>query len=243
MPFNPRNIKRITRRTRGSKVRLPEVKQPRWKRMVGIGSRVADRLARLPGTVGLAGRVLSSLGNLINVEHKFKDTSVGNTFDNSTGVVLPLTLLAQGTTDSTRNGNSVLSTSIHCNLKVYMHASATLTNVRIILFIDKQNAAGTAPTIAQLLQSTSPTAHLNMNNSDRFVILKSTQHAMVIGTETRQFVWQWQKNLTDLHIKYDGTAADQASAAENHIYLAAISTEPTNTPTIEGDVRYRFVDN
>lgn len=218
-------------------------RQPRWKKMAGILPSAIDGVARLPGTIGLIGRGLSLVKNLINVEGKFVDTSLTPSPDSATGTVSALTLTAQGSSDQQRTGNSVLAKRIDLRGFWSMHASATLTTVRYLLVLDKQNAQGTAPTVAQILQNVNPNSFMHMNNSDRFVVLKSGFLTFRQTTETQGRDIELHQDLSDLHIKYDGTAADQASASENHIYFVAVSNEAINTPSFSGFARLRYYDN
>lgn len=224
------------------KTRLPVKKQIPWKQMAGIASSAIDAAGSIPGPVGLVARGLSMVKKLVNVECKTNTVAPGALGVVSTGVVTPLTLLAQGVTDVTRIGNSILSKRISIRGYVDQNASATATRYRIMLILDKDNAQGTAPTPAQILQNLTPNSHLNLNSTDRFVVLHSERGALSInGERTRLF--EIQKDLSNLHIKYDGTAADQASAAENHLYLFAISDEATNNPSYTFESRFCFYDN
>lgn len=230
------------RQARGRKVKLPDVKQPAWKKMVGISTKVADKIARLKGPIGVVGKVLSGIGNMINVETKWSDTSI-SLEPTTTGIVTLLTGIAQGATDVTRNGNSILSKSIDVKLTVNQHVSTSYTICRMMLIIDKENAQGTAPTLAQLLQNVTPQDFLNQDNTDRFVVLYSSLFIMRTGTNSSVRTIEFHKNLSDLHIRYDGTAATQANATQNHLYLILLSSEDTNKPIFSGKIRYKFMDN
>lgn len=227
MPYK-RRYRKSTRRPR---------RQSTWKRMVGIGKQLyAGR-----GALGYAIRGVNMLKNLVNAEAKFLDTSI-NVSVSSSGTVQPLSLIGQGTTDITRVGNSILCKDITAKYIVSQNASATNTSVRWVLFLDKQNANGTAPTMTDLLQSAGVTQPMNRDNADRFVILRTGIIDLSING-TRQRHIQIYKDLSRLHIKYDGTDATQASAAEHQLYLGLISNEATNTPTFGGVSRIHFYDN
>lgn len=231
---------------RGKQVKLPVKKQVAWKKMAGIAASAIDAAGSLPGPVGLVARGLSMVKNLINVEDKMVDLQVSASTDSATGRVDCLTLLAQGTSDITRIGNKVLAKSIDINGFVTPHASSSFGLVRILLVLDKQDGQGTAPTLAQILESTSAStiAHMNKNNSDRFVILGNQTVYMDTGAGYQRLQpFKFYKDLSDLHINYDGANATQANATSNHIYLATISNEPTNAPSVTFDSRFRYYDN
>jgi len=223
------------------KVRLPEPRQPTWKKLAGIGTTVANKLAMLPGYTGTIGKALSLVGNLINVESKFVDVTISETPSN-TGSRTGLTFMAQGATDQTRNGNSILAKSMDIKLTLARNASATGTVMRVILLLDKQDGLGSAPAFSDVFQSVSLTSFVNMDKSDRFVILKNQILSLETGTGTIREL-TWHQDLSHLHIKYDGTTGDQASATENHIYLFILTNEATNTPSVNGTSRLRFYDN
>lgn len=218
-------------------------KQPRWKKMVGIARTAIDTVANAGGKIGLIARAVRGIRNLVNSEAKFVDANATNTPD-TTGVVNILTLIAQGTTDTTRIGNSVLSQSLDIKCTFVPSASATASFVRYIVFIDKYDGAGTAPTLANLLQATvSVQSFMNMDNSDRFVVLRNDVVPLTLVGNNRAVYREIHLKLTDLHVKYDGTTAAQASCTNNHIYFALLSNEAINTPSVSWVTRYRFVDN
>lgn len=236
MPFKKK--KKMTKK----KVKLPQPKLPAWKKMAGIASNVADAVSLLPGPVGIVGKAIAGIKNLINVEEKFLDTTISQNPDASTGVVTPLTLIAQGATDQSRNGNSILSKRLDGKMAITVNSSATATLCRVMLVLDKDDGQGTAPTVAQILDTASVFAPNNLDNSDRFVkLFDETYNVDIDGPKIRYF--EINKDLSDLHIKYDGANATQANATYNHIYLVTLSTEATNTPLVSGVIRYKFFDN
>lgn len=216
-------------------------KQPIWKRMMKVGRKMYSNIR---GPLGYAIRNINYMKNLINSEKKFIDTTVFNSVVITTGITsaIPMTLLANGTSDVTRNGNSVLANALEIKGTLVANATA-LTNVcRVVCFIDKQNAGGTAPVWLDVHSAAITRAFMNVQNTDRFVILRN-QVFSVSTTGPAITHFEWHIPLNGLHIKYDGTAADQASAAENHIYCAAMSDDGTNGPTLAVLSRFSFYDN
>lgn len=238
----PKRQKRF--KAKKQKVKLPEKPQPAWKKMAGIASNVADKIAVLPGTIGLVGKAIAGIKNLINVEDKYNDVSISG-FVPATGVVTPLTLTAQGNTDQTRNGNSILSKRIDAQLSYTTGVTASSGTIcRTMLILDKDNAEGTAPTISQILSPSSVFGFANLDNSDRFVKLTDDIHLVEpldVGPSQKYF--EIHKDLSDLHIKYDGANATQANATQNHLYLVQLSSTNTTPPLLSGQVRYKFYDN
>lgn len=214
-------------------------RQATWKSMVGIGKQLYSQYR---GPIGYAIKGVNMLKNLVNAESKFLDTTISTSPDATTGSVVPLTLVAQGTTDITRVGNSILCKDLTMRLQLIINASATATSVRYIIFLDKQNAAGTAPTVANLLQSVGVNQPLNRDNADRFVVMKTgTVDLSINGARVRTM--KIYKDLSRLHVKYDGTTAAQSDAAERQLYIAFVSSEATNFPSVTGVARVHFYDN
>jgi hypothetical protein len=216
-------------------IKRRQAKQSNIQKLMGIAK---DSIKYM----GPIGRAVSVIKDMINVESKMIDTSVANTISNSGVTVYPLTLVAQGLTDITRNGNSILSQSIAAKVTFTINASATNTLVRWVLFMDKDNAKGTVPTLTDLYDTLGVNSFINKNNSDRFVTIQTGLVELNAGAGLAQTINIYKK-LERFHVKYDGTDASQGAAAENHLYLGFLSNEATNLPSSVGNVRYRFYDN
>jgi len=111
---------------------------------------------------------------------------------NATGAVSsPVFAPALGSDYFNRVGARVVNKSWQylCQLKRTGNAVAAVTNeyLRVIFFYDRQPVPGTSPTVAQILQNTTATtsslAFLNMDNRDRFLILRDW-HIPLSNTET-----------------------------------------------------------
>lgn len=216
-------------------------RRPTWAKIMHTGYQMYNNLK---GPLGYALRGVNMLRNLVNTEAKYCDTvsNTGAGFDNNTGLVIPLCHLAQGTTDTTRIGNSILGKHLTINWAVTQNPSNTSGNrFRIIVFIDKQNAHGITPQAQELLMSVIPTSQLNIDNLDRFVVLRNVMGHVDPDNPVRSgkmFI-----PLHRLHIKYDGIGAGQGTLAENGIYILYVSNQGTNTPIQNTNARLAFYDN
>ena len=139
--------------------------------------------------------------------------------------------MAQGNTEITRVGNSVLAASFFIRGRVNIHAGATNTHVRLMIVRDKSQD-GTDPTIAELSEdSTNIDSPLNMDNSHRFDMIRDRIYRLDSqGPIERSFkIYVPMMKGRKRHIKYTGGAT--TDTGENNLYVLAISDEATNAPT------------
>ncbi len=159
------------------------------------------------------------------------------------GVIVGISQLAQGDTNLTREGNKVIAKRINLRLR-FLKTVATTDTMRVIIFADKEQH-GTIPTLANVLQSVDTTSHLNINNKVRFRIFKD----MIVNFSSDDaggpdLVYRQIKvNLRNMPIFFIGTAADDASAGKNNLYLLAVAFEGTTFTTIIGSLHLFFTDS
>jgi len=142
------------------------------KMVTGQGPTLLEQLARGASGVATVAKAVLPIVSAINTEAKYLDVSYSGNLTITTPSITCITALAQGLTDITRIGNSLLAKSI--NIKYRFNTSDTAQHIqtRIVIFVDKLQG-GTAPTLAQLMSDTaSILSHHNKNYTDRFVILK-----------------------------------------------------------------------
>lgn len=215
-------------------------RQPRWKQIMKLGK---DLFPSIRGPLGYAIKGVNLMKNLINTEVKYIDTTVQNGATvTTTSNATPITAVAQGSSDITRNGNSILIKYIVVRWQVFVNATAGDNTLRMIVFIDKDNAKGTAPTNAELFSQNGALGFTNINNTDRFAILRDVQ-IDVNATGDKMKSGHFYHDCSRLHVKYDGTDATQGSCAENHIYVLFVSDQATNGPTVNCISRVGFYDN
>lgn len=200
-----------------------------------------DKASQALATASSALALAKMLKSLINVEHKFKSI-LGNTSVNSSGTVLSLCHTSQGDDHTARNGRSVKCASLFMRGTVTVNASANGTFVRQIIFIDKQSS-GVLPTIAQLLNSTDHLAPINKNFGKRFRVIYDRTYN--VNTDSRENAMFKVYRKLSHHIEYSGTTAtgDGTGVNSGGVYMALISSEATNTPTVDWDTRFTFIDN
>lgn len=169
MPGYKRNYSAYRATNKAARSR-PGSRYRRYRKRANMGTVRATR--------GFAGNYGSSKG-----EKKVSDTSAGVVQVNTTGVITLLHLPVLGSDYNQRVGRKTLVKSIYIRGRVLTEASnqvigtAVLTTslqARMILLVDKQ-PNGAAPAVTDVLVTAEPASQLNLNNRDRFSILKDKQ--------------------------------------------------------------------
>lgn len=183
-------------------------------------------------------------------ELKFFDTTLSWLFD-ATGEVPAtgqLNLIPQGVTESTRVGRKCVIKSIHIKLICYGTAAADV--LYLYLVQDKQANGAAAAATDVLTSATFPAAMTNLENSDRFIILKKFTIDMVpqsgvpatLGTNIGHI--EYYKKVS-IPIEFDSSAATGAIGtirSNNLFLLAGTSTLTDDAYTASGVCRLRFAD-
>lgn len=183
--------------------------------------------------------IVSLTMRLINVETKRAHTQLSSTTVTQAGSILLMTGVAQGQTDQTRIGDSVLGKYLTLSGRVDYTAANSL--VRIMAVVDLNDPAGSAPTIAQILESGySGNVHAikNYDNAGRFRVLWDKLVYVDADDSVRAF--KWYKRM-DWHTHYYSTDADHV--CESNVYLLWYGSASTNQPAIRGEIIYAFIDN
>lgn len=160
-----------------------------------------------------------------------------------------------------RVGRKIYMKSLHLRGNIFNTATAAQDNGRIIVFYDSQpNAAilgiGDLIKDSNAAAATTGFSHLNLNNRERFKILRdfnitlpSVTLAMAVQTNVGQY--DQDNNFTiNMHIKLKGleaifnatnggTIADITSGA---LIAVFVSNNQSNTWTFEGNSRLRYYD-
>lgn len=181
---------------------------------------------------------------LVNVEHKFYDTTVAASQASTTPVVTAITNgIAQGADYNQRQGISVKATSLLIRYHVGLPSlvTGTLGEIcRVMYFIDN-NSDGTAPVAADVLEVTNDVnSPINHSNGKRFRVIYDMKHPLDVNGPSIKEYERYIK-LSD-HLRWkDSTAAFR----EGHIYSLYMSTTGTsaNEPIIQIYNRVRFLDN
>lgn len=202
-------------------------------------SRIGARdVANYAGMAYSAYKLATNLKGIINSELKHYDESTTMNPDNTSGTITAIVRgMAQGDTNNTMDGNSILLKSVNLRFSVIMNASATCTRLRFLLLKDtRPNSA--LPAITDILSSSSIQAFMNIDDQlKRFRVLADKK--ITVNTQNPEKQFFISRKFKQTHVKFN----DAQLPVLNDFYVACISDEPTNTPTINMTSRLRFYDN
>lgn len=192
----------------------------------------------------LAGKAWSAakyLKGLINVEFKKYDADSSTS---TSGNVILFNGIAQGDSDQTRDGNSVLMKSWLLRGNIVSNASAVSTRVRLVFFMDKQQIGDTAPSQSDILDPdlNQLVAPLNNQTVGRFTILADKRFSInqMVASQSVSREFSFFFNLGK-HARFNGTTG--ADIQKNGIYMLVVHDQSTNVPNILYSSRLKYVDN
>lgn len=167
---------------------------------------------------------------------------------NTTGSLVLIPTIPQGSSVSQRVGKKVLLKSLQCRGNVYSDASAAVPQGAMMIVYDKR-PTGTLPAITDVLVSISPDAFNNDSNAGRFQILKRIDWQFVgasnASTSTAPaFSCDFYLNLKNrpLVFKAAGTGAI-ADIEEGALYLVTVGSNASPGGAMLGaGFRTRFYD-
>ena len=215
-------------------------KKPFYKKVISVAQTATTAL-----------RIAQGLASLINVERKHHDALFNMNPNQSVGRIEFLSAIVQGTTDTSRIGDSILPKLLSVKMQLNQHASATDTKIRIIFFVDR-DMDGTAPTGADLLTDFDTLSFYNLDDITRFRILHDRVYTLKPDSEVKylQFNFKFNKPKRNsnvkskwYHIKYNGPAATVAAMEGGQLMSFVISDQNTNVPAITMRTRLRYIDN
>jgi len=198
-------------------------------------------------TVGAYGRSLP-----LSIEKKYLDTSVIDTSDATSGVIIPsLNLVPQGTTDVTRVGNKITIRNInihgYCNNDDQTTGTFAGSNVRVMVFLDKQANGGPAA-VTDLLTTAAITSFRNMDQVDRFVILvdKIIHNPVVatnaLHTSNGRHYWNVNKKCM-IPVHFSSTTGAITEVRSNNVGILYVTDTSSANAAANGRARIKFTDD
>lgn len=153
----------------------------------------------------------------------------------TTGNVQELSLLAEGTTNNTRVGDKISPTSLRVRLKANINASATATQVRMMIFTWKIDApAGTG----DLITGDAITGFKSENDKYKSKILYDK--VFQLNSVNRPEIFVSRKFKVPKYIAYQ---TGSSIANTNGLYILLISDEATNVPLLAYNSRLYYKDS
>lgn len=195
------------------------------------------------GTASKALSIALGLKKLLNVEYKQFNSQSTAAVITDVPNISELTNIPQGDTGETRDGDSIKWTRINCRYFGQFNPSATSTLVRAMLVCDHQTNQAIYTSTDLLQDATSQdniTSYLNLDNKMRFRILKDQIFQM--SPSKPSFKLEWNVPL-GMKCRFSGASSSINNLTTNSLSIVFISDEPTNSPTVTGMSRLRFVDN
>lgn len=217
--------------------------QPVFTKRVKKRRQQQRRMKELRSTKQVARRALRMVRQIKKgIERKLIQTVETNSNIGSTPTRTLISGVTRGDSAVERDGSQITMVNIRFKALLKKHASATNTNVRLMLVQDSQTNGANFAT-ADLLSDTSADDCLvstrNLDNMKRFRVLMDRLYHLN-DTSPSAYITYYK----DLKIKcrYSGNAGTIADINDNSIFLVEMSDEATNTPTITYHCNIRFVD-
>lgn len=216
--------------------RRPGVRRTRFRRRAPMSTGMTWASA---GVKALS--IATRLAGIINSELKHYDETNTLTPDSATGTSTSIVRgMAQGLTNNTFDGNSILVKKVSFAVNLLMNASATTTRVRLVVALDTRPSTtlGTLPAWTDVFSANALNSLRNIDDQiKRFWILYDRVHIVnSVSLSEKTFMFTVPFNR---HIKF----TDAQVPNLNDIVVLAISDEATNTPTLGILSRLRYYDN
>lgn len=218
----PKFYKKVSR---GNRTRFVQRKRPMFGRM--------DKAAYKMAKTALS---------LINTERKFHDVSQSANVT-AAGSIDMLNIISQGTTDSTRVGDSIKAYNFLLRLKLEENSSPVPACVRFILIKDHEPRATGIPAVSDVLEAVSVVSPLNKEHGTRYTILKDWM--VSLSPNGKQITHKKIFRKLNFHMHYKGNAGASTDAESNSLLLLYISDQSTsaNQPVLTYRSRLRYIDN
>lgn len=187
------------------------------------------------------------------VELKFFDTALSFTID-ATGEVPAtgqLVLIPQNTTESGRIGRKcvIKSIQLRANVRFAPAAAATAATTVFIYLVQDTQANGAAAGATDVFESADfPVTLLNLNNSQRFRILKRFKFTLIPTAGATTAYNEVTEHLEyfgrcNIPLEFSAAAGAITELRSNNIFLMAGSDGGSDdTVTVAGNCRVRFSD-
>lgn len=177
---------------------------------------------------------------------------IENTYNfNISSTVIGLNFVATGSDFTNRIGRKITMTSIQCRGMICPTDTTTISSQPRMLIVYDTQPNGALPTITEVLQASTSSSMLNLNNRDRFRVLYDKQVVVggVSNTTDQSFALtpschniKMYKKL-NLPVIFDGTGATIADIQTGSVVALFISTSGVSDgASFTGSFRIRFTD-
>lgn len=188
-----------------------------------------------------------------NSELKYTDLASTIYAADTTGTVTALNLTAVGDDNTTRDGRQICNRSIHIQGLLKPEDIATASNLsRLMLVWDNQPNSGAIAAITDILVSSTSISSTNLNNRERFTILRDLRYGCgyqsnavgaVFSNGDNTYALNEFLSLKDVKTTYSGTTAAIGSVATGALLMVTIGSQaPGAGESFELTTRLRFTD-
>lgn len=186
-------------------------------------------------------------------ELKYVDVSAATYACDTTGTVTALNLIAQGDDNTTREGRQCFMKSIHVQGIIRpVDNSCSGGYCRVMLVWDSQPNSGSIATITDILTAATSLASTNLNNRERFTILRDCRYVIggVSDTATQAITLSPNNHMINEFVNlkmqkttYSGTTATIGAVATGALLLVTIGNQVANSGgAADLTTRLRFYD-
>lgn len=196
------------------------------------------RQPRLAGKVNQLVRRVNFLSLHTDAENATHLISSGGTNITNTGTIVCLNQIAQGDDNIHRQGCDILARYL-AGVICMKETVDKQHLIKVMVFVDKDNQ-GTDPAVTTVLQTASPLAFINIDQSERFSILFHKIYTLSGGDNNLQAFCRKIYIRLNFKMYYDGTAS--TNYGTNALYLLFISDQATEYPTMIYDLRLAFTE-
>lgn len=237
--------RKMKKQTAMKKQRKPKQYVPGWGGMAGRAIGTFSKWATTKGsTANKALRLARKVANLVNIEFKYKDTSLSQTAFDWSGSIATLNNPAQGQTDTTRIGDSIKVQSLKIRGTVNNASGANITsNCRLIVFWDEQEQISTAADLLENTASTvTPFSPKHYDKRFRSIVLFDQMVTMSSVSGSNSAFRNFEIELPiGKHTQFSAASTTINTGALKFLYISDLVT--SNLPTITYYARVFYTDD
>lgn len=186
-------------------------------------------------------RKLNINQDVVSLHHDISKTQY---IPDSTGQVVLLNEIEQGTSQSERVGKLIKLSSLQLNGRYVPEGSIPIPRAQLLIVYDKM-PTGTLPSVSDILTSSDSYGFTNDDNASRFVILRNKKFVNARGTEpTCENISEYlslNKYVTSYKELTSGAIADISSGAL-YMVLCSQNPSPNYTEYFDLSVRLRYMN-
>lgn len=198
----------------------------------------------VPQNIAQVAKDVWYLKGLVNAEKHYHDYSTV-TSATQAGVVINLSAIAQGDTETTRTGNSIFARSLYLQMAVNASTTPTYTQFRYMIFIDRNANPSSPPSAGSDILENTGSAYVTVSPlkfpeaRNRFTILQDKHFTFSNTGSTAKYIKVYKKMRH--HIKYVGTLG--TDEGKGQIYMLLCSNDATYPPSVTLTSRLMYMDN